>query len=113
MENLLVLLIYIYALAGTEIRFSLTQEESLKNALSAAIYDDIKKCNESAETHEVSVYQQTLLLLGANNEKMAREAADRITEQIIDVLHAVAGQRENLNDYRFVEMLFLSQTLFP
>lgn len=64
MENLFVLLIYIYSLAGTEIHFTQQQEEQLKSALNQAIYEDIQKCNETTTLHEVSVYQQTLLLLG-------------------------------------------------
>ena len=102
MENLLVLLIHIYALAGTEIQFSAIQEESLRGALMKAVYEDIKKCNETVETHEVSVYQQTLLLLGANDDIVAKESAQKITEQIFTVLHAVAKQRDDLQNYRFV-----------
>lgn len=63
MENLLVLLIYLYAMAGPSIKFSEQQEETLKEALSGAIYEDIKKCNET-EMNELSAYYQTLLLLG-------------------------------------------------
>ncbi|XP_043276371.1 sec1 family domain-containing protein 2-like [Venturia canescens] len=100
MENLLVLLIFIYSLAGTEIPFSSVQEESLRSSLIEAIFEDIQKCNDSVETNEVSIYQQTLLLLGANDEKMARDSAIKITEQIINVLHAIAKQRETLHDYR-------------
>lgn len=100
MENLLVLLIFIYSLAGTEIPFSTVQEDSLRSSLIDAIFEDIQKCNDSVETQEVSVYQQTLLLLGANDESSARESAIKITEQVINVLHAIALQRETLQDYR-------------
>ena len=64
MENLLVLLIYLYAMAGPDIKFSEQQEQGLKEALNSAIYEDIKKCNETELTNELSAYYQTLLLLG-------------------------------------------------
>lgn len=64
MENLLVLLIYVYSLAGTEISFPIQQEEQLRKALAEAIFEDIKKCNEMPATEEISVYHQTLILLG-------------------------------------------------
>lgn len=64
MENLFVLLIHIYSLAGTEIHFSPQQEDQLKCALTDAIFEDIQEFNENVPTNEVSVYQQTLLLLG-------------------------------------------------
>lgn len=64
MENLLALLIYLYAMAGPDIKFSEHQENGLKEALSGAIYEDIKKINETDLTNELSAYYQTLLLLG-------------------------------------------------
>ncbi|KAK0098398.1 hypothetical protein PV326_008830 [Microctonus aethiopoides] len=99
MENLFVLLIHIYSLAGTEIHFSPQQEDQLKCALTDAIFEDIQEFNENVPTHEVSVYQQTLLLLGITDETAARDSAVRITKEVMDVLHAVAKQRENLKDY--------------
>lgn len=64
MENLLVLLVYLYAMAGPDIKFSEQQEIGLKDALISAIYEDIKKCNETEVNYELSAYYQTLLLLG-------------------------------------------------
>ena len=64
MENLLVLLIYVYSLAGTEINFPAQQEEQLNTSLAEAIFEDIKKCNEIVAIEEISVYHQTLILLG-------------------------------------------------
>ena len=64
MENLLVLLIYVYSLAGTEIHFSIQQEEQLQVALADAIFEDIEKSNEIVPSEEISIYHQTLLLLG-------------------------------------------------
>lgn len=63
-ENLLALLIYIYALGGPDIKFPSQQEEQLKSALIEAIYEDIKKCNETEFSCGPSIYYQTLLLLG-------------------------------------------------
>lgn len=64
MENLLALVIYLYAIAGPDIKFSNQQEKTLKEALATAICEDIKKCNESDLNTELSAYYQTLLLLG-------------------------------------------------
>jgi hypothetical protein len=64
MENLLVLLIYLYAMAGPDIKFSDIQENELKEALNNAIYEDIKICNNTETANELSAYYQTLLLLG-------------------------------------------------
>lgn len=99
MENLLVLLIHIYAMTATEIHFSPQQENQLKIALADAVCEDIQRCNEAVITHEVSVYQQTLLLLGATDETSSRACAVKITDQIMDMLHLIASQRQNLQDY--------------
>ncbi|XP_015108563.1 sec1 family domain-containing protein 2 [Diachasma alloeum] len=104
MENLLVLLIHIYAMAGTEIHFPPQQEDQLRAALTEAIFEDIQRCNDAVITHEVSVYQQTLLLLGATDEGTAREFARKITEQIVDMLHLIASQRRELQEYGSIIM---------
>ena len=54
---------HIYALAGTEIQFSLQQEQQLKEAITDAIFEDITKLKENMNS-KMSVYQQTLLLFG-------------------------------------------------
>jgi len=59
----LALLVHIYALAGTEIQFSLQQEQQLKEAITDAIFEDITKLKENMNS-KMSVYQQTLLLFG-------------------------------------------------
>ncbi|XP_063984399.1 sec1 family domain-containing protein 2-like [Diachasmimorpha longicaudata] len=99
MENLLVLLIHIYAMAGMEIHFSPQEEDQLRAALAEAIFEDIQKCSEMGITHEVSVYHQTLLLLGVTDEAAAREFSRKITEQILDMLYLIASQRRDLQDY--------------
>ncbi|OXU28463.1 hypothetical protein TSAR_011460 [Trichomalopsis sarcophagae] len=102
MENLLVLLIYLYAMAGPDIKFSEQQENGLKEALSSAIYEDIKKCNESDLTSEISAYYQTLLLLGVTDDQATREASIKITDQIMKILHKVLTQRKPFENYRQV-----------
>ncbi|XP_034944941.1 sec1 family domain-containing protein 2-like [Chelonus insularis] len=99
MENLFVLLIHIYSLSGTEIHFTENQENQLRSSLKNAIFEDIKKCNEIVTTHEVSVYQQTLLLLGVSDKEAAERSAEIITNHVMDVLHAVAEQRKSLSNY--------------
>lgn len=64
-DNILALLVHIYAFAGTEVQFSSQQEEQLKEAIADAIFEDIAKLNESATDSKISVYQQTLLLFGS------------------------------------------------
>lgn len=63
-ENILTFLIYIYALVGTELQFSLQQEQQLKEAIAVAISEDIMKLNKNTEIDDMSIYQQTLLLFG-------------------------------------------------
>ncbi|XP_014213803.1 sec1 family domain-containing protein 2-like [Copidosoma floridanum] len=102
MENLLVLLIHLYAMAGPDIKFSEQQEKALKEALACAIYEDIKKCNESDLDVELSAYYQTLLLLGVSDEQASKEAANKITDKIITILHEILHQRESLKNYKQV-----------
>lgn len=100
MEDLLVLLIYIYSISGTEIHFSNQQEQLLITSIENAIFEDIKKCNDSVLTHEVSVYQQTLLLLGVKNDTEAHELSINITKKIMNNLHLISEQRKNLHNYK-------------
>lgn len=53
---------HIYALAGTEIQFSLQQEQQLEEAIADAVFEDITKLKEN--TMKTSMYQQSLSLLG-------------------------------------------------
>ncbi|KMQ90853.1 sec1 family domain-containing protein 2 [Lasius niger] len=64
-DNILALLVHIYALAGTEIQFSPQQEQQLKEAIADAVFEDIAKLNENPVSNKMSVYQQTLLLFGS------------------------------------------------
>lgn len=61
-DSILAFLVHIYALAGTEIQFSLQQEQQLKEAITDAIFEDVTKLKEN--TMKTSVYQQSLSLLG-------------------------------------------------
>lgn len=63
-DNILALLVHIYALAGTEIQFSPQQEQQLKESIADAVFEDIIKLNENTMNKKMSVYQQTLLLFG-------------------------------------------------
>lgn len=61
-DNILAFLVHIYALAGTEIQFSLQQEQQLKEAIADAVFEDITKLK--GNTTKTSMYQQSLSLLG-------------------------------------------------
>jgi len=63
-DNILALLVHIYALAGTEIQFSPQQEQQLKEAITDAVFEDITKLKENTMKSKMSVYQQTLSLFG-------------------------------------------------
>ncbi|XP_011498041.1 PREDICTED: sec1 family domain-containing protein 2-like [Ceratosolen solmsi marchali] len=102
MENLLVLLIYLYALAGPDIKFSDIHENELKTALNTAIYEDIKNSSNVESTNELSAYYQTLLLLRATDDEATREASVKMTEQIMEMLHKTSLQRQSLKKYRQV-----------
>lgn len=66
-ENLLALLIHIYALAGTQIRFSTQQELQLEESIADAIFEDLQILKENPLNSTKSIYQRTLLLLGIYN----------------------------------------------
>ncbi|CAL7948136.1 unnamed protein product [Xylocopa violacea] len=100
-ENLLALLIHVYALAGTQIRFSTQQESQLKDSIADAILDDFQILKENPLPSTKSSYQRTLLLLGVNDVTVAREASFRIATRIIDTLRLIAEQRLTLQDYKF------------
>ncbi|KAK2576229.1 hypothetical protein KPH14_005598 [Odynerus spinipes] len=97
-ENLFALLIYVYALAGTQIHFSPAQEQLLEEAISIAVYEDIKVFNESTDTAS-GVYQQTLLLLGASDDESAKEISTKTAKHFMTMLHAIAQKREGLRNY--------------
>ncbi|XP_053988357.1 sec1 family domain-containing protein 2-like isoform X1 [Hylaeus volcanicus] len=100
-ENLLALLIHVYALAGTQIRFSTQQERQLEESIADAIFEDLKIFKENPSANTTSTYQRTLLLLGVNDVVAARETSYRIASRIIGILQLVAQQRSTLQDYRF------------
>lgn len=100
-ENLLALLIHVYALAGTQIRFSTQQERQLAEAITDAIFEDLQTLKENPFTSTKSTYQRTLLLSGANDVTAARETACRLATRISDILRLIAEQRLTLQDYRY------------
>ncbi|XP_076161243.1 sec1 family domain-containing protein 2 isoform X2 [Ptiloglossa arizonensis] len=100
-ENLLALLIHVYALAGTQIRFSNQQERQLEESIADAIFEDLQIFKENPSTSTTSTYQRTLLLLGVNDVAIARETSYRTAARIIDILRSIAEQRSPLKDYRF------------
>lgn len=61
-DNILAFLVHIYALAGTEIQFSLQQEQQLEEAIADAVFEDITKLK--GNTMKTSMYQQSLSLFG-------------------------------------------------
>lgn len=63
-ENLLALLIHVYSLAGTQIRFSTQQERRLEESIADAIFEDFQILKESSLMNTKSAYQRNLLLLG-------------------------------------------------
>ncbi|CAL1674686.1 unnamed protein product [Lasius platythorax] len=98
-DNILALLMHIYALAGTEIQFSPQQEQQLKEAIADAVFEDIAKLNENPVSNKMSVYQQTLLLFGVADAQSRKETSAKVAEHIMNVLHEVAQQRAFLHDY--------------
>ncbi|XP_043254412.1 sec1 family domain-containing protein 2-like [Colletes gigas] len=100
-ENLLALLIHVYALAGTQIRFSAQQERQLEESIADAVFEDLEIFKENPSTNTTSTYQRTLLLLGVNDVAAARETSYRIAARIISILQSIAVQRSNLQDYKF------------
>nr|XP_012152239.1 PREDICTED: sec1 family domain-containing protein 2-like isoform X2 [Megachile rotundata] len=100
-ENLLALLTHIYALAGTQIRFSMQQERQLEESIADAIFEDFQILKENPLlTSKKSTYQLTLSLLEAHDISVARETSYRIAARIIDTLRSVAEQRSTLQDYK-------------
>lgn len=63
-ENLLALLVHIYALAGTEIRFSAQQEHRLQESIADAIFQDLEILKENPSADTASTYRRSLPLLG-------------------------------------------------
>ncbi|XP_076674897.1 sec1 family domain-containing protein 2 isoform X2 [Andrena cerasifolii] len=100
-ENLLALLIHVYALAGMQIRFSTQQEHQLEESIANAIFQDFQIFKGSSSTSTTSTYQRTLLLLGGNEATVVRETSRRIAARIIGTLRLIAEQRSTLQDYRF------------
>ncbi|KAI4484821.1 hypothetical protein M0804_007387 [Polistes exclamans] len=97
-ENLLALLIYVYALAGTQIHFSPAQEQLLEESLSTALYEDIQVFNESTNITN-RIYEQILLLLGVTDDESAREISIKTAKHFMTILHDIAKKREGLRNY--------------
>lgn len=98
-DNILALLMHIYALAGTEIQFSSQQEQQLKEAITDALFEDVTKLNENPVNNKMSVYQQTLLLFGAADDQSLKETSVKVAERFMNVLHEIAQQRAFLHNY--------------
>ncbi|XP_067212909.1 sec1 family domain-containing protein 2-like isoform X2 [Linepithema humile] len=98
-DNILALLVHIYAFVGTEIQFSSQQEEQLKETIADAIFEDITKLNENRMDSKISVYQQTLLLFGTADAEILKKTSTKMAEHIISTLREVAQQRTFLSDY--------------
>ncbi|XP_070150555.1 sec1 family domain-containing protein 2 [Polyergus mexicanus] len=98
-DNILALLVHIYALAGKEIKFSPQQEKQLKEAITDAVFEDIAKLNKNPGNNKMSVYQQTLLLFGIADDQSIKETSAKVAERIMNILHEIAQQRAFLHDY--------------
>ncbi|XP_076292800.1 sec1 family domain-containing protein 2 isoform X2 [Lasioglossum baleicum] len=108
-ENLLALLIHVYALTGTQIRFSTQQEQQLEESIADAIFEDFEN---NPSTNKTSASQRSLLLLGANDAAAARETSYKLAARIIRTLRLIAQQRSSLQDYRFLMTKSTSQETF-
>ncbi|KAL6264647.1 hypothetical protein P5V15_004748 [Pogonomyrmex californicus] len=98
-DNILALLVHIYALAGTEIQFSFQQEQQLEEAIANAVFEDIIKLKKDTVNSEMSIYQQTLLLFDVTNIEAAKETSEKIAKHIMNILHEIAQQRASLHNY--------------
>ncbi|XP_050462921.1 sec1 family domain-containing protein 2-like isoform X1 [Cataglyphis hispanica] len=98
-DNILALLVHIYALAGNEIKFSPQQEQQLKEAITDAVFEDIVKLNKNPVNNKMSVYQQTLLLIGVADDQSTKGTSAKVAERIMNILHEIAQQRAFLQDY--------------
>ncbi|XP_011054832.1 PREDICTED: sec1 family domain-containing protein 2-like isoform X2 [Acromyrmex echinatior] len=98
-DNILALLVHIYALVGTEIQFSLQQEQQLKEAITDAIFEDITKLKENILNSKMSVYQQTLSLFDVTETESIKETSVKIANHIMKTLHEIAQQRASLHNY--------------
>ncbi|XP_015586357.1 sec1 family domain-containing protein 2 [Cephus cinctus] len=99
MEHLLVLLTHIYALAGTEVRFATQQEKQLEHTLADAFFEDIKKYDEILNGDQMSIYHQTLLLMGATDGEKAQKSTQKMAEYILHLLRGIGNQRQSLANY--------------
>ncbi|KOX67720.1 Sec1 family domain-containing protein 2 [Melipona quadrifasciata] len=101
-ENLLALLIHVYALAGTQIRFSTQQERRLEESIATAIFEDLEMLKKNSSTNTKSAYQRT-------DDVAAQEASCEIAARILNTLRLIAEQRLTLQDYRFCMLKSSSQ----
>lgn len=100
MENLLPLLINVYALAGTQIQFSGQQEGRLEESIAEAVFEDIKILQKNSSTVKTpSIYQRALMGLPIHDDEKARDTSIKISVHVMNVLRAVANQRSSLHDY--------------
>ncbi|XP_046740275.1 sec1 family domain-containing protein 2-like [Diprion similis] len=97
-ENLLGLLVYIYALAGTEIRFIEQQEKQLEEALAEAIYEDGKHDDELITTSDSPITNLSSELFG--ERVLTEEMSTQIANDIMAKLHRIAEMRKSLQKYK-------------
>ncbi|XP_024874060.1 sec1 family domain-containing protein 2-like [Temnothorax curvispinosus] len=96
-DSILAFLVHIYALAGTEIQFSLQQEQQLEEAIADAVFEDIIKLK--GNTMKTSMYEQSLSLLGVTDAETIKETSAKIAKHIMTILHEIAQQRASLHNY--------------
>ncbi|XP_071560548.1 sec1 family domain-containing protein 2 [Temnothorax nylanderi] len=96
-DSILAFLVHIYALAGTEIQFSLQQEQQLEEAIADAVFEDIIKLK--GNTMKTSMYEQSLSLLGVTDAETIKETSAKIAKHIMNILHEIAQQRASLHNY--------------
>ncbi|XP_011704064.1 PREDICTED: sec1 family domain-containing protein 2-like isoform X2 [Wasmannia auropunctata] len=98
-DNILALLVHIYALVGTEIQFSPQQEQQLEEAITDAVFEDTTKFKKNTMNSNMSMYQQTLSLFGVANAEIIKEKSAKIAKHIMNILHEIAQQRAPLHNY--------------
>ncbi|KYM99632.1 Sec1 family domain-containing protein 2, partial [Cyphomyrmex costatus] len=111
-DNILALLVHIYALAGTEIQFSLQQEQQLEEAITDAVFEDITKLKENTTNSKLSMYQQTLSLFDVTEAETIKETSVKIANHIMKTLHEIAQQRAPLHTYNSLMSKSSSQEIF-
>lgn len=98
-ENLLGLLIHVYALAGTEIHLPEQQEKQLEDALTEAIYNDAKERDGSVHDFDTTETNNNLSKL-FDGGPISEETTTRITKEIMKKLQRISTMRGSLQKYK-------------